>query len=110
MKEITQRLEDLKSKLDEKGINTDNIDDLFELAKEYKAIQEEKEKFRDRQFWDDAYDLGADIKAANKIEAISKFLRRFAEHVVTHAISTSYTSIEDVVDNIPSMVEKEEHE
>lgn len=108
MKEITQREEDLKSRLSAKGLSVDNIEELFELAEEYKAIQEEKGEFRDKQFWDESFDLGSDIKAANKIDMISKFLRRFAEHVVTHTIGTESTDIEDIVDKIPSMIAKEE--
>ncbi len=110
MKEITQRLGDLKAKLNEKGVSTDNIEDLFELAEEYKQIQKAKEEFRDKQFWNDAYELGAMIKAANRLEIISPYLRKFAQHVVRHTISLHYTTIEDIVDNIPAMAEKEEVE
>jgi hypothetical protein len=69
------------------------------------------ETVRGEQFADDAYSLAVMIQCATgkKTQQISLHLRRFAEHVVRHAMSVEEPEkIKDIVDQLPQMVNESE--
>jgi hypothetical protein len=102
------KINELKKELEAKGVNDDNLEDILDLLMEYRKAQQAAELERDKQFWDDAHEIATKIKAANKVDELSQFLRHFAEHIAKYAKEAkSEDRVEDIVDGIPLMYVKE---
>jgi hypothetical protein len=104
-----QKINELKKKLESKGVNDDNLEEVLDLLMEYREAQQAVEQERCKQFWYDAHEIATKIKAANKVDELSQFLRHFAEHIAKYAKEAQYEDrVEDIVDSIPLMYVKEE--
>lgn len=106
LKDSLVRMSQLELTLKELGVPSDAIESVMGHIDEYVELRNGLEKEREKQFHDDAWDFMAEIKqASNKnIDALSSFLRKFAQHVAFHAISLTQVHGGDasvIVDHIP---------
>lgn len=111
MDEILSDLEAIQEQLKKLGITPSQAEQLQDLMNAYIGAKEEVIKNRDSQFSENAYQVLAELKAiSNKnTEMLSRFLRRFAVHIVKQVLQLDKTISEpsDMVDRIPPINEED---
>lgn len=108
MPDLLQQLEYVKAKLRMAGIPPEIVDSVLSSIDAYTNLREEIIKTREAQFHDEAYDLATELQAASNknVARLSRYLRQFAEYVVTHTRGQD-GPVNDLVDHIPPMAEGE---
>lgn len=105
--EALRRMQEIQAKMKALGIGLENISDLTALIEEYGNAQEGLKEFRVQQFWIEASEIVYKMagRRGDKTEAISEFLRQFAEHVAGEIIRNNPTGdIEKEVDRVKPML------
>lgn len=114
MQDTLTRLAEIDKEVKDLGITPKNFDQIKTLIAEYQEQQAILVSQRDAQFYDSARAFCVQQRIAHhkNVNALSIFLRQFAEHILQEAVMNNLigidTSVVDVADHLSNLVEEEE--
>lgn len=105
------RMTEIEKSLQGFGVKAESIEEVTEQLEEYTRLKEGLSQAREKQFEEDAYSIPVPVQSASNkaVRALSLGLRKFAEHIVRHALQSEHRGdIQKIVDHIPQMCDEDE--